>query len=276
MQLGDDRIFETVSASDLKIAADGSFEVLFSRERPAGHRGNWIRMHPDTKLIVIRQYFVDWEHEIPATFHLERVGDEGAPPTPLTPARMGAILADAGEWVEVSARLWNEWVERIRADYRPGCVAPAVKYVGGADTIRYGNDYYRLGEGDAMIIETDVPRARYWAFQLCGLWFEGRDYRNRQTSINHRQARIDGDGRFRCVLAHRDPGIANWLDTAGHVEGLLQYRWVWTDDSPQPTCKTVKIDELFDHLPADTARTSPAERAAAIAMRRRHIARREP
>jgi hypothetical protein len=88
-----------------------------------------------------------------------------------------------------------------------------------------------------LIIETDGPKARYWAFQLCGLWFEGRDYGNRHTSINHHQARIDADGRFRCVLAHEDPGVANWLDAAGHTEGLLQYRWVWTEDSPEPTCR---------------------------------------
>lgn len=276
MQLGDDRVFETVSASELEIAPDGTFEIVFSCERPVGHRGNWIRMHPETKLIVVRQYFVDWEREIPASIFLERVGSEGARPTPLSAARMAELLGDIGEWVEVSARLWNQWVERIRSDFRPGHVAPAVKYVGGADTIRYGNDYYRVAEGDAMIIETDVPKARYWAFQLCGLWFEGRDYGNRQTSINHHQAKIDGDARFRCVLAHEDPGVANWLDAAGHTEGLLQYRWIWTEDSPQPTCKTVALADLWKHLPPDTGRCSPEERARGIAIRRRHIARREP
>jgi len=225
MQLGDDRIFETVTGADLAVAADGTFEILFSATRREGHRGNWVRMHPDTKLIVIRQYFLDWEREVPATFRLERVGQEGARATPLGAARMAEVLDDAGEWVERSASVWNQWVERIRADHRPGQIAPAVKYVGGADTIRYGNDTYRLAVDEAMIVETDVPKARYWAFQLCGLWFEGRDYGNRATSINNHQAVIDRDGRFRCVLAHEDPGVPNWLDTAGHVDGLLQYRW---------------------------------------------------
>ena len=276
MQLGDDRIFETVAAADLAIGEDGRFEIHFSRTRPEGYRGNWVHLHPESQLIVIRQYFLDWEREVPATFHLERVGSEGAQPTPLRPARMAAILGDAGEWVEVSARLWNQWVERIRADYRPGRIAPAVKYVGGAETIRYGNDYYRLPHDEVMIVETDVARARYWAFQLCGLWFEGCDYANRQTSINNHQARIDSDGRFRCVLAHQDLGVANWLDTAGHTEGLLQYRWIWTEDSPQPTCRTVKATDVWKHLPPDTSRVTVAEREHGIAVRRRHIARREP
>jgi hypothetical protein len=275
MQLGDDRIFTTVAASDLTFAGDGRFEIIFSAARPSGFTGNWIPLHPDTKLIVIRQYFLDWENEIPAAFYLERIGREGDAPTPLTPASMADILDDAGEWVEMSMKVWNQWVERIRADHVSGTIVPAVHYVGGAETIRYGNDYYRLAPGDAMIIETDVPDARYWAFQLCGLWFEGRDYANRQTSINNHQAVLDADGRFRCVLAHEDPGVPNWLDAAGHAEGLLQYRWIWTRTNPRPACRIVKLAELRAHLPPETPRVSAAERARAIAIRRRHIARRE-
>jgi hypothetical protein len=126
-----------------------------------------------------------------------------------------------------------------------------------------------------MIIETDVPDARYWAFQLCGLWFEGRDYANRQTSINNQQAVLDADGRFRCVLAHEDPGVPNWLDAAGHTEGLLQYRWIWTRTNPRPSCRIVPLTDLRTHLPADTPRVGAVERARGIAIRRRHIARRE-
>lgn len=276
MQLGDDRIFETVAAAELAIGADGCFEIVFSRERPTGHAGNWVPLHPETKLIVIRQYFLDWEREIPATFCVERLGDEGAVPTPLTPARMGAILDDAADWVEASVRVWNQWVERIRSDHRPGSIVSAMQYVGGAETIRYGNDAYHVARGDALIIETDVPDARYWAFQLCGLWFEGRDYANRQTSINNHQARIDADGRFRCVIAHEDPGVPNWLDAAGHEEGLLQYRWIWTRDNPRPTCRTVKLADVRASLPAGTPTVTAAERGRTIASRRRHMQRREP
>lgn len=276
MQLGDDKVYETVAASDLGLEAEADFEILFASARPKGHSSHFVPVHADAKLIVIRQYFVDWETERPATFRLERVGNEGKPPTPLTPARMAAILDDAGEWVEASARIWSQWVDRIRADHRPGEIVPAIKYVGGAETIRYGNDYYRLEPGEATIIETDVPDARYWAFQLCGLWFEGRDYTNRQTSINMHQARIDSDGKFRCVLAHEDPGVANWLDAAGHTEGLLQYRWIWTNDNPRPRSRTVPFGELRRHLPADTSIVTGEQRREAIAVRQRHMARREP
>ena len=43
---------------------------------------------------------------------------------------------------------------------------------------------------------------------------------------------VDPDGRFRCVIAHRDPGVPNWLDACGHPEGMIQYRFVWARSRP--------------------------------------------
>ena len=58
-----------------------------------------------------------------------------------------------------------------------------------------------------------MPDSRYWSFQLYNLaWFELVDPVDRQTSLSHEQVSIDGDGRVRVVVSHRDPGVANWLD----------------------------------------------------------------
>jgi hypothetical protein len=276
MQLGDDAVYETRSSGDLEIAEDGSFEIVLSAERPQGHTGNWIPIHGDAKYITIRQYFYDWDDETPASFEVECLDRPGEAPEALTAAAMARVLDDAGEWVEVSSAFWQQWVDRIRDDWKPGEIAEAKKYVGGAETIRYGNDYYHVEPGRALIVETDVPDARYWAFQLCGLWFESADYTNRQTSINGRQAHIDLDGRFRCVLAHEDPGVPNWLDTAGHTEGLLQYRWIWTRDNPRPTCRDVALADLRGALPADTPTVTPDMRRSRIGARQRAVALREP
>jgi len=175
-----------------------------------------------------------------------------------------------------SARVWNEWLEQLRRDWKPGVIAPARKFVGGADDIRYGNDFWRLADDEAMIIETELPRARYWQIQLCDPWFETMDYANRQTSLNGRQAHVDSDGRFRCVVAHRDPGVPNWLDTSGHHEGMLQYRWVWTETNPEPTARIVKERDVRAMLPPDTPHVAPEARREAIRIRQEHVARREP
>jgi len=276
MQLGDDRCFATLTAPGLAVEPDGSFEILLSRERPAGHRGNWMPLHPDARYLQIRQYFADWERESPASFRIEQIGNEGRPPAPLTPARMAEMLDDAGEWVEVTAHFWTQWIEQMRGAHDPNALKPAVRFVGGADDIYYGNDMFQLGPDEALVIEFEPPDARYWQIQLCDVWFRTLDYATRQTSLNHRQAVLDADGRFRCAIAHRDPGVPNWLDTAGHPEGMIQYRWVWTRDNPRPKLSRVRFDAIRSLLPPATPRISPEERRCRIAGRQAHVARREP
>jgi hypothetical protein len=278
MQLGHDRNFATLTAADLEIGPDGLFEVILAAERPAGQdsvRASWLPLDPDARYVAIRQFFLDWENETPARFRIEREGDAGEPP-PFESAGAARRLEEAGAWIEGTARFFGEWVPRLREQHRAGVILPARKFAGGADDIWYGNDLYRLADDEALIVETELPDARYWSFQLCDLWFRSADYANRQTSINASQAWLDRDGRFRCVVAHRDPGVGNWLDTAGHREGVLQYRWVWSRSNPQPTARVVKHDGVRAALPPGTPEITPAERRRILRNRRRHVDLREP
>jgi hypothetical protein len=84
---------------------------------------------------------------------------------------------------------------------------------------------------------------------------------------------VDDDGIVRVVVAHQDPGVANWLDTVGHSEGPIILRCVRTDTAPVPTTRVVPFDRLAEELP-DTRRVSPSERAAAIAIRQKAVSRR--
>jgi hypothetical protein len=76
------------------------------------------------------------------------------------------------------------------------------------------------------------------------------------------------------VVAHRDPEVANWLDTAGHSEGPIILRCVRTKTAPVPDTRVVPFDRLVDELPPGTRRISPVEREAAIDIRRRAVSRR--
>jgi hypothetical protein len=85
---------------------------------------------------------------------------------------------------------------------------------------------------------------------------------------------VDVDGKVRVVVAHRDPGVANWLDTAGHSQGPIILRCVRTETAPVPTTKVVPFDRLIEELPSDTRRISPNERLAAIDIRQKAVSRR--
>jgi hypothetical protein len=87
---------------------------------------------------------------------------------------------------------------------------------------------------------------------------------------------VDADRRFRCVIAHRDPGVPNWLDGCGHPEGMIQYRFVWARSRPQPTLRRLPLAELGSLLPVGHPRVSPEQRRRALAAREAHVQRREP
>ena len=271
MHMGDVRNFATLSAEELEVESDGTFEILVSAERGPG---NWLPLHPDASQIVIRQYFYDWERDEAARFTIECVETLGESPAPPGPAQVGRILDDAGHFIEMTTKFWAEWMPQMRAEHVPGELAPARSFVGGADDIRYGNDTYQLGPGEALLIETDVPDARFWHYQLCNAWFVTMDYANRINSINGAQAHIDPDGRFRCVIAHVDPGCPNWLDTGGEGSGMIQYRYIWTQSSPQPKIERMPVDDVWSRLPEGTPRVAPEERRRQVAVRQQAIARR--
>jgi hypothetical protein len=78
------------------------------------------------------------------------------------------------------------------------------------------------------------------------------------------------------VVAHTDPGVANWLDTAGHRQGPMIFRWLRAESAPVPTTRAVAVDALDGALPSGTVRVDPAERRATIARRRAGVRKRFP
>ena len=113
---------------------------------------------------------------------------------------------------------------------------------------RYLEGWWRLGEDEALLV--DLPAAAfeggpYWGFLLYNVWGESFDWRNRRVSLNSREVERGADGGARIVVAHRDPGVPNWIDTAGHLEGSMSLRWIRnTGDLPKVATRVVGIAAL--------------------------------
>jgi hypothetical protein len=73
---------------------------------------------------------------------------------------------------------------------------------------------------------------------------ESLDYRYSQIHLNKHSAHYEPDGSVRIVIASEDPGIENWLTTAGHRCGVITLRWVSSVENPQPVTRLVKRREL--------------------------------
>ena len=75
----------------------------------------------------------------------------------------------------------------------------------------------------------------YTSVHLGNLWGESPDYANHQSSLNGHQTWMGEDRVQRWVVAHRDPGVQNWLDTTGLRKGYLSHRWAYSELPPQET-----------------------------------------
>ena len=273
MQLHQYGVYDEVWHDQLVTDEHGNFELVVGGERNGAT--NWIPLHPAATNITIREYFDDWARDEPGTFRIERIGGEGEPQPPITPALLAARLDEATEWVGESLHYWNRYMADVRAKVPANVLQSAGAAQGGANDIAYGFGIVELADDEAYLIEGDAPDAWFWNFLLYNDgWFESLDIANRPTSRNGSQMAIDADGRFRLVIAHADPGVVNWLDTTGLRATMLAYRYVRTATKPVPTGRVVKLAELAGALPADTRRCTPTERRAEIAVRQRHIARR--
>jgi hypothetical protein len=264
------------SLHDFEVDDDGSFEIWVSAEPRAG---NWIEMPPGTNRIGMRQFTYDWATEELADVSIEAVGVPAGIPECLRqrpdPDDLASALRGIGESFVQQSNFWVDFVHGFRASgdnvAPPAIFNPAI---GGNLLQQASNGYWVLADGEALVIEFTPPRGHYWSVCLGNFWFETIDPSHHQTSLNGFQAHVDGDGRCRMVIAHSDPGVANWLHTVGHSQGTMTFRWLLCDDAPAVDTRVVAHDDIVRVLPHDTARCAPDERARVIDVRREAVARR--
>ena len=226
------RIVGNLDDSDLHFEEDGSFELFLSAERPPG-APNWIELTPDASDVLVRQYFLAPAEQEPATYEIEAT-PPSSPPAALTEDEFAQRLASVSAWVldvihveatisalgeHTTPHLLRDGEEYTKKEGEtdgppidPSYVAkamptPAILYTGS-----WVND---LADDEVMIIEGRPPKARYWSIQLLSRWMESPDYLHHQVFFTPENITLEPDGSFRVVLAHRDPGVSNWLDTTG-------------------------------------------------------------
>ena len=85
---------------------------------------------------------------------------------------------------------------------------------------------YVLGPDEALVITARWPECRCANVSLWNRHLQTYDYAHRQRVAQPRaDRRSNADGSFRVVIAHRDPGVPNWLDTEGRPFGLVFWRF---------------------------------------------------
>src|SRR3546814_18709948 len=102
---------------------------------------------------------------------------------------------------------------------------------------------YQLAPDEALLVEAKVPETcGYWSLILTDDVYETTDWVNNHSSLNDAQARVDKDGLFRAVISAQDPGVPNWLDTAGNASGAVQGRWLDRKSVVSGKSVSVRVD----------------------------------
>ena len=275
--VSDIRNISSIASDDLDVDANGDF-VLTLGAAPA--EGDWLGLEPDAYIVVVRRLASEWENTdegLWEVLNLTTLGTGSPRPTAASVARQ---LDDAvtqtralRELLTIAHRLTFQLAQSPNEVSEPAETDPNIPMADAFQAASRG--YFQLEEDEALLVEAPVADCRYTNIQLANPWMESLDYASHQSSLNHRTAHVDADGRVRYVISLRDPGVQNWLDTAGWAEGSLCARWTYCAEYPTGvSARLVKLNELHRYLPDDTPRVDAGERKRVVAARQAAVSRR--
>lgn len=232
------RIVSSLNDRQMSIAADGSFAVGLSSEPQPG---NWMKLEPDAVCVVTRDYLVDPLLGRKARWQIEAV-DKAAPPGPLADDAMAQRLRWTANFVRDLLNICpipqqggaNELLDPYRV--------PEMTYGWAAPDAVYCMGRYDLADDEVLILEGRSPlQCAFWNLVLWNPFLQTYDYRYERVTINGGQVRYEADGSWKIAIAARDPGLPNWLSTAGHPRGVLWFRWFLADEvPPRPATRVEK------------------------------------
>lgn len=240
-----------INDADFDVDADGRFEITVGG--PARQR-NWIGLDPDASRITTRHY---WEEDrSPAAppardvaLDISVIDSPGRLPPP-----SDSTVAEGFRRVERYVRTRSLDMPRL-GDQQPAFVSvvpnsfpapvPPGDHALAAADAAYSMAPYVLGPDEALEISGRWPRCRCANVSLWNRHLQTYDYAHRQVSLNRAQTKLEPDGSFLMVLAHHDPGVANWLDTEGRPFGLVFWRYMLPEGEIEtPRARVVKLADL--------------------------------
>jgi hypothetical protein len=239
-----------INDTHFDVGPDGRFEILLGG--PPQPR-NWIALPADATRITTRHYYEE-ERRAAAdsarhpAMEIEAL-DPGPPPPRPSDASVAAGLRRVANFVRSRTlespppgkRQQPAFVSTVPNRFPPP-VRPGDLGLAAADAA-YSMAPYVLGPDQALVVRARWPRCRCANVDLWNRHMQTYDYANRRVSLNRKQTKLDPDGSFRAVIAHRDPGVPNWLDTEGRPFGMVFWRFMLPEGEIEtPQAEVVPFD----------------------------------
>ena len=222
---------------------DGNIEAILSADKPPDAQ-NWLQLGAGGAILVIRNFHLDRRTERPATIDIECL-DEVDPPAPLSGSDVVTALAGTFDFIDSTMRRFMGQILEWR-EHRPNTLDfnNAPRGGMGDDLQKFRHGYFRLDDDEALVIRATPPPCFYWNAQVDNLWMESLDYRHHNITVNMHTAVYESDGSVIIVVAHTDPGIGNWLTTAGHRHGGIGLRWNQPEYDVVPDVTVMTLEEV--------------------------------
>lgn len=237
--------------------ATGVADILNSEEFDTDDAGNWevligqdvrgpntINLSPDTVSLISRHYYLNENYaaadpNIHPVISIERLDSvpDSSPPSDKGMAKKLRALVQFIRANSIERPLMGSKTTPAYFSLRPNSLGkPSVSVDSGwtaADNAKAAGTFI-LGPEEALIMKGRMPKCLFSNVVLWNKFLQSFDYRYRQVSLNKRQMELAEDGSFTIVIAHRDPGVANWLDTEGRRFGIVYWRFVLPTEQVEP------------------------------------------
>ncbi len=245
-----------VHLDEFELGPNGEFTILLAPPdavaalAPDSRPSNIIELVPGTAQMAVRETYFDKAHDELSTFHIELIGE--APPPVLEGLDLADKLEFAGIFLQfVAATAVNMWHDTAHNVNQFGGVAGSEHVAAQDDEVRshsnaemtYHGGRFVLTEGQALKVTVHKPDNDflYWGLTTASPWMESYDYRYTTTALNNKNAQTTPSGSWELIISPVDPGLPNWLDTGGRLEGYMLVRWVLADGPPHPTAEIISI-----------------------------------
>jgi hypothetical protein len=246
-----------INDEQFDVDADGCFEIFLGG--PARDR-NWLALPEGASRLTTRHYFEEQEYaaanpaRVPA-LEIETLGEVPVPPPPDDASvasgirRVAAFVRSRTLEMPPMANAELPPFVSIVPNRFPPPVVPGDFGLAAFDCA-YSMAPYLIGPDDALLLRGRWPAScRAANVSLWNRHQQTFDYANRRVSLNRVQTEADADGRFTLVLAHRDPGVPNWLDSEGRSLGLVFWRFMMPEGEIEtPVAELVPFAEVAQHI----------------------------
>ncbi len=247
-----DRTGGIINDTEFDVDVDGDFAITLGG--PAQER-NWLPLTDETTRITSRHYWEElWSPGAAPTrdvkLAVEVVGATDPPPPP-SDAAVAAGFRRVASYVRSrtlgmgapGTRDLPAFVSQ-EPNVFPPPVTPSNHPLAAIDA-SYCMAPYVLGPDEALVMRGKWPDCRCANVMLWNRFLQTYDYVHRTVSLNRAQMELDDDGWFTAVIAHRDPGVANWIDTENRAFGMVFWRFMLpTGPIETPEATVVPVDSL--------------------------------